>query len=208
MKTAAIILAAGFSSRMGQDKALLPFGETTALELLVSAYRQAGVGQIMVVTGSNHTALAQLSLRGELVQNPVPADGMFSSVKLGAARLDPNVDAFFVQPVDTPLVKPETLQALLNHLQQQDSCCVIPCCDGKRGHPPLLRAALIDSMLAYDGNGGLRGLLSRFSSQELQVDDQGVLLGMNTPQQYQALLQYWHGLVLAAKGGDDELGRA
>ncbi len=186
----------------------MPFGETTALELLVSAYRQAGVGQVVVVTGRNHRAVAQRVSDVTLICNPAPENGMFSSARLGAVRLDPEVGAFFVQPVDIPLVKPETLQALLNHLQQPDSCCLIPCCDGKRGHPPLLRAALIDSMLAYDGNGGLRGLLSRFSSQELQVDDQGVLLGMNTPQQYQALLQYWHGLVLAAKGGDDELGRA
>lgn len=187
MKAAAIILAAGFSSRMGQDKALLPLGEMTALELLVCSYQQAGVAQIIVVTGSNHVAVAQLSLKVELLENPDPAAGMFSSVKLGAERLDPNVDAFFVQPVDTPLVKPETLQMMLNQLQQQDSCCVIPCCDARRGHPPLLRAALIAAIIGYDGSGGLRGLLSQSAVQELHVDDPGVLLGMNTPEEYRQL---------------------
>jgi len=187
VKTAAIILAAGFSSRMGQDKALLPLGDTTALELLVSSYQQAGVAQIIVVAGSNHAALAQLSLKVELLQNTAPADGMFSSIRLGVPRLDPELDAFFVQPVDTPLVRPETLQAMLNHLQQQDSCCVIPCCDARRGHPPLLRAALIAAILDHDGSDGLRGLLSQSAVQELHVDDPGVLLGMNTPEEYRRL---------------------
>lgn len=187
MKAAAIILAAGFSSRMGQDKALLPLGEMTALELLVCSYQQAGVAQIIVVAGSNHAAVAQLSLKVELLENPAPADGMFSSIRLGVARLDPEVAAFFVQPVDTPLVKPETLHRMLNHLQQQDSCCVIPCCDARRGHPPLLRAVLIAAILGHDGNDGLRGLLSQSAVQELYVDDPGVLLGMNTPEEYRRL---------------------
>ena len=187
MKAAAIILAAGFSSRMGSDKALLPLGDTTALELLVSSYQQAGVAQIVVVTGSNHTALAQLPLKVELLQNPAPENGMFSSIRLGATRFDPEVAAFFVQPVDTPLVKPETLQAMLNHLQQQGSYCVIPCCDARRGHPPLLRAALIAAILGHDSNDGLRGLLSQYAVQELHVDDPGVLLGMNTPEEYRQL---------------------
>ena len=60
MKAAAIILAAGFSSRMGSDKALLELGGRTTLERIVNSHQEAGVDQIILVTGQNHAALARL----------------------------------------------------------------------------------------------------------------------------------------------------
>jgi len=185
MKTAAIILAAGFSSRMGTDKALLPFGETTALELLVASYAAAGVERIIVVTGQNHAALHQLELQAALIQNPVPENGMFSSIKLGAAQLGPEVAAFFVHPVDTPLVSPATLTSLIAALQQHPAIDgVIPAYCGKRGHPPLLRVRLLPELLQADGDGGLRSLYQGWQMLELVSEDQTVILDMNTPEQY------------------------
>ena len=190
MKAAAIILAAGFSSRMGTDKALLPFGETTALELVVANYATAGVEQIVVVTGQNHAALEQLCLPVALVRNPAPENGMFSSIKLGTAQLEPELAAFFVHPVDTPLVRPETLQTMLNCIRQGEACSLIPCCDGKRGHPPLIGAALLDAILGHDGSGGLRKVLAGYTQHELDLADQGVLSGMNTVEEYQQLVRH------------------
>ena len=188
MNTAAVILAAGFSSRMGTDKALLPFGDTTALELLVANYTTAGVERIMVVTGQNHDALLQLSLPVELVRNPAPAEGMFSSIKLGAARLEPELAAFFVHPVDTPLVSPVTLAGLIAALQQHPAVDgVIPAYCGKRGHPPLLRVRLLPELLSAKGDGGLRSLYQGWQMLDLASDDQAVILDMNTPEQYALL---------------------
>lgn len=188
MKAAAIILAAGFSSRMGSDKALLPFGETTALELLLATYKQAGVGQIVVVSGRNHGLLQQRGLAVELVHNPDPAAGMFSSIKLGAAQLGPDLDAIFVQPVDIPLVSPVTLTGLLAALQQNPAADgVIPSFHGKRGHPPLLRMTLRQELLHADAAGGLRSLYCGWQMLELPSEDQAVILDMNTPEQYARL---------------------
>lgn len=191
MKAAAIILAAGFSSRMGRDKALLDLGGQSALERIVSSYQSAGVRRIMVVTGQNHTPLRQLNLNVELVRNPVPEEGMFSSVKSGVVALGDCCDPFFIHPVDTPLVCQHTLHQLFQTLEQQiENDAVIPCCTGKRGHPPLLHQRLRDAIRTYTGINGLRGLLVKRPVVELTVSDQGVLLGMNTPQQYEALQQY------------------
>jgi Uncharacterized MobA-related protein len=118
VKSAAIILAAGFSSRMGSDKALLDLNGKPVLERIVSSYQAVGIGQIVVVSGQNHAALVQLCLPVELVRNPAPENGMFSSIQTGVAALGPATDAFFVQPVDIPLVSPATLTGLLAALQQ------------------------------------------------------------------------------------------
>ena len=185
MKAAAIILAAGFSSRMGTDKALLDLGGRTTVELIVSSYQAAGIEQIVVVSGQNHAALRQLPLQAVLLQNPVPENGMFSSIQCGIAALEPAVDAFFVHPVDTPLVRPETLTSLICALKQHPAVDgVIPAYCGKRGHPPLLRVRLLPELLQADGDGGLRSLYQGWQMLELVSDDQAVILDMNTPEQY------------------------
>ncbi|QOX79410.1 nucleotidyltransferase family protein [Trichlorobacter lovleyi] len=188
MKSAAIILAAGFSSRMGSDKALLELGGRTTLEQIVSSYQAAGIGQVVVVTGQNHAALVQLCLPVELVQNPDPTAGMFSSIQTGVAALGPATDAFFVQPVDIPLVSPATLTGLLAALQQHPAADgVIPLFNGKRGHPPLLRMTLRQELLHADAAGGLRSLYCGWRMLELPSEDQAVLLDMDTPEQYARL---------------------
>ena len=188
MKSAAIILAAGFSSRMGSDKALLDLNGKPVLERIVSSYQAVGIGQIVVVSGQNHAALVQLCLPVELVRNPAPENGMFSSIQTGVAALGPATDAFFVQPVDIPLVSPATLTGLLAALQQNPAVDgVIPTFCGKRGHPPLLRMRRQQELLSAGGAGGLRSLYCGWQMLELPSEDQAVLLDMNTPEQYARL---------------------
>jgi len=191
MNTAAIILAAGFSSRMGTDKALLDLGGKPVIKRIVSSYQAVGIERILVVTGQNHAALRQLQLQAVLLKNPVPENGMFSSIQAGVALLEPEVDAFFVHPVDTPLVSPETLASLICALQHNPAVDgVIPAYCGRRGHPPLLRSSMKEAAAQYQGGEGLRGLLSVCRTTLHPVADQGVLLGMNTPEQYEDLQQY------------------
>lgn len=106
------------------------------------------------------------------------------------------VEAFFVQPVDCPLIRSETLRRLQEELLMRDADAVIPCCNGRKGHPPLLKAFLRKQVAVYQGHDGLRGLLAGCAVELLAVSDQGVVLGMNTPEQYQQLCRY-----LAVKAG-------
>src|ERR1700690_952275 len=109
--TAAIVLAAGFSSRMGAFKPLLPFGERTLVDHVVTNLRAAGVPRIHVVTGFEAEAIApELTRLGVArVHNYDFAAGMFSSVRAGVASLPADVDAFLLAPVDVPLLRPATI---------------------------------------------------------------------------------------------------
>ncbi len=113
-RTAAVVLAAGRSSRMGTSKPLLQVGQVTAIERVVSSLRAAGAGQVVVVTGHNPEALLPVlsRLQVDRAHNPDYDSGMFSSVRAGAAALSADVDAFFVLPVDCPLVTPRVLRLL------------------------------------------------------------------------------------------------
>lgn len=180
----AIILAAGFSSRMVDFKPLMTLQGRTLLQRTVKSFRHAGLHPV-VVTGHNAQEVHQeaLTLGVATIHNPDYHQGMFSSVRKGVSALK-NIQAFFILPVDIPLVRPATIKALMHAWQ---GSIIHPVFDHEPGHPPLVPATLIKDILAHDGQGGLRALLALHPSQELPVWDQGILLDADTAPDFQVL---------------------
>jgi CTP:molybdopterin cytidylyltransferase MocA len=103
------------------------------------------------------------------------------------------VRGFFVHPADVPLVTPATLVRLAEHLA--GSAAVCPAFRGRHGHPPLLSAALIPVVLAYDGEGGLRRLLASLGHglRTLECDDPAVLVDVDTPDDWRRVQEMVEG---------------
>jgi CTP:molybdopterin cytidylyltransferase MocA len=144
-RLAAIVLAAGRSSRMGELKPLLPLGDATVLARAVGAFAEAGVADVRVVVGwrGDEVAAAAAALGAAVVVNDGWERGMFSSVAAGVAGLDADVDAFFLLPTDCALVRAETIGRLARAARVHPAPVVYPVRDGRRGHPPLIaRTAL------------------------------------------------------------------
>lgn len=190
---AALILAAGYSSRLGAWKPLQPLGPSTFLEEAVRRFRIAGVEDIRVVTGHRagelEPILQKLGVRG--VFNPDYHQGMFRSIRAGVDSLEPGITAFFLLPVDIPLVKPRTIRTLLHTYRQSNARIIYPLFQGQRGHPPLISSACIID-LPPECDGGLRAFLSNYDNTalNLEVIDAAVLLDCNTPEDYRRLLAY------------------
>ena len=107
---------------------------------------------------------------------------MFASIRAGLSALGPGSRAVFILPVDMPLVRPLTIMALAAALQPETPA-VVPVHAGQRGHPPLLSARAVGQVLAWEGGGGLRAALSGLPGlATLEVDDPGVLLDLDTPE--------------------------
>lgn len=192
MEFGALIPAAGLSSRMGRFKPLLPLGAGTFLDQILDAMERAGVGPVVVVTGWHGRELAD-HLAGRdgvtVVHNPDYALGqMFDSIRLGLPLLRGRCDRFLVTPVDVPLPLPGTLRLLLEH----PAPFVRPVCQGRRGHPAALDAALIEPMLAAPPGLSLKTALARAGvlPADLPVEDEAVLLDADTPADYGALQGY------------------
>lgn len=190
-RVAAIILAAGLSSRMRRFKPLLPLGETAALERAIAAFRQVGVDDVRVVTGHRAPELEPLLLRygARGVANPRYREGMFSSVAAGVATLGSDVDAFFVLPADVPLVRPTTVGRLLQARREKPADVVYPCFLGRRGHPPLIAGGRAREIAGWLGPDGLKGALARWERNALDVAvaDELILRDMDTPDDYRVL---------------------
>ncbi len=190
---AALVLAAGYSSRMKEFKPLLSVGPTTALERCIRLFRDAGVRDVRVVIGHRASELQTIldSLAVTSIRNDRFADGMFSSVKAGVSDLDSSTTrAFFLLPVDIPLVRRTTVLELLAKSDKHPAGFWIPSFLGQRGHPPLISMRWRQEILSWDGDGGLRGFLSKQSRHALEVPvaDEYLSMDMDTPRDYGRLV--------------------
>lgn len=188
MRISAVILAAGLSTRMRRFKPLLPLGNGTVLSMAVASIKDAGVGDIVVVTGRNgqQMAGAATELGARAVHNPDFEQGMFTSVRAGVRELPPDADAFFLLPVDIPLVRPRTMALLLEDFAEHRAPVTHPRFMSERGHPPLIRADVAHAILAHDGAGGLRTVLEAQDARARNVDvaDAGTCFDLDTPEDY------------------------
>jgi putative nucleotidyltransferase with HDIG domain len=191
-KTTAIILAAGHSSRMGEFKPLLPLAEMTVLEKTVRLFQRAGIQDIRVVVGYRATDLAPLLEQWKIrwVVNACYKRGMFSSILAGVNTLEMDREAFFLLPVDIPLVRPQTILDLLAAYQKDKENILYPVFGDRRGHPPLIAASYAKEIKEWSGEGGLRCFLEQYERYALDVEvaDEYILLDMDTPADYQRLL--------------------
>lgn len=189
---AALIIAAGYSSRMHDFKPLLELGGQKALRRLVQTYQEFGVKDIYVVTGYRQEEIRDLLVDTgvTLVFNENFAQGMFSSIQKGVGAFSNQIEAFFMNPADIPLVKKETLERLCEAFGGKG--IIYPTFLGKKGHPPLIDIKYKEEILKSLGEGGLKCVLEKFHDDSLHVEvvDQAVLMDMDTKEDYEALCRY------------------
>lgn len=190
---AAIILAAGRSSRMGAFKPLLPFGGRTVIESVMGGMAEGGASPILVVTGHNSEALTPIVAQagGRTVFNPDHAKGgMMASVRAGIAALGPDVDGCLMLPADLPLIRPATIVRILTTARRTGAELIHPTFRGRRGHPPFISRALFGEILDGGEETRLSDILARHrdAAVALAVIDSGIVADMDGPDDYRRLL--------------------
>jgi len=187
----AVVLAAGASRRMGGEKVLLPFGRSTMLETILETLAAANVHEIVVVTRPDLPAAIEKArgLGARIVENPHPQDEMLVSVRLGVAKVSAGAAAVFVWPADHPAVRPETIERLARSVDP--AAALVPCYRGRRGHPALVGHGLLPAIAAIPAGEGLRHLWRSRPEllREIEVEDPGVILNLDTPEAYRAALE-------------------
>jgi len=181
---AAIILAAGFSSRMGQFKPLLQLGEQTLSDRVISVFTRNNVDVFLVVGWKKEELLSGIASRNmTVVENPDYENGMFTSVFAGLRHLPPDCKSFFMMPVDIPLVRPATISLLLKEAKEHPGRIIYPCFGGHRGHPTLIPSRFIHDILLWKEEGGLKTFLHsrRDLAREVNVPDRNILFDIDTP---------------------------
>jgi molybdenum cofactor cytidylyltransferase len=192
---AAVILAAGFSSRMGQPKPLLPLGKATVTDYIVSTFQSLGLDVFVVVGNRKEEVISGIKSRGiTFVHNPDFEKGMFTSIKAGIKHLGKKYQAFFVLPVDIPLVETATVENIIDTGIANPQSIIYPVFLGKRGHPPLIPSGLIPEISVWKQEGGLKAYLKTKEQLaiNLPVEDSFILFDIDTPEDYKKLQQLYN----------------
>ena len=194
MRIAALITAAGMSSRMGKFKPMLNIGSISVAQRVVATFQQVGIERIVMITGFNAVTLERhLSSQGIIFlrNENYETTHMFDSVKIGLEYLKDKCDAVLMTPVDIPLFTAETVTELME-AGESGKKLACPECQGQTGHPILIHTSLIDGILADSGVQGLKGALERSGEvmHHVPVQDQGTLHDADTPEDFSALLDY------------------
>jgi molybdenum cofactor cytidylyltransferase len=187
-RVAAVILAAGGSSRFGSPKQLARWQETTFIERAVEVALAAPVEPVVVVLGANAAACrAALGQRPvEIVVNPAWAEGQSGSLRAGLAVLPPQVSAAVFLPVDQPGLTPAVITALIERHRQTLAPVIWPEYEGQRGNPVLFDRALFGQLAAVSGDTGGRPVLLAHQSQaeRVTVTNRHILIDIDRPEEW------------------------
>lgn len=184
----AVVLAAGGSRRMGAQKMLLPFGDTTIVESVVRAALDASLQGVVVVLGADDARVRE-TLGPYPVTFAVNADwqrGMLSSVQTGFEALPEKAAAVVVMLGDQPFVKAETVDELVARHRETRKGIVLPVHGGRRGHPVLIDKKYGAEIVALGPEATLREVVQAHAADvlEVEIDDPDILRDIDTPEDY------------------------
>jgi CTP:molybdopterin cytidylyltransferase MocA len=187
-KVAAILLAAGRSSRMGAFKPLLPFGNKTVIDCCIDYLREGGVETIVVVLGHRADELLKGLSGVQFAVNPNPDSEMGASIAIGVGELPNDTQATLIALVDHPAVPPTVVTTILDEWNK-GARIVIPTWQGRGGHPVLVDLSFRPELLNLPANGGLRAFFEshREAVRRLPVDSPFIARDMDTWDDYRAL---------------------
>jgi molybdenum cofactor cytidylyltransferase len=171
---AAVIIAAGSSSRLGQPKQLLVFEGETLLQRAIRIARQAGTSRVLVVLGAHrHQIEGRVDLsNAEIVANPEWEEGMASSIRAGIQALDQDASecsGVLLLICDQVAVTAEHLREMLVAFKRDSDKAVASVYAGKRGIPAIFPRKAFTDLLSLRGDQGARGLLALPSRSVVEV---------------------------------------
>jgi molybdenum cofactor cytidylyltransferase len=185
---AAIILAAGRSTRMGGPNKLL--AELAGKKLVRIAAEQAlasKASEVIVVTGHQADLVEQAlaGLKVKFVRNPDFAGGLASSVKAGIAAVSAKADGAVICLGDMPMIDAHLIDRLIETFApDRGNLIVVPVADGRRGNPVLWSRRFFNELMTLDGDIGARHLIGKHSAAvaEVPVEGDSAFLDIDTPQ--------------------------
>jgi molybdenum cofactor cytidylyltransferase len=189
-EVSAILLAAGLSQRMGAPKPLLPIQGRPAVVRCLESLRNSGIAEIVLVVNPEGGDIvdAAKDIPARVAVNELPGSDMAASVRAGLELVNRFAAGVLVCLCDHPLIRPETLESMILAHSRMPGTIIIPVYHGRKGHPTLFPRFVLEDLAKV---ATLRDVIGQHSAKItlLDVDDEGVILDMDTPEDYRKILE-------------------
>jgi molybdenum cofactor cytidylyltransferase len=195
---AAVVLAAGESSRMGRPKALLPIDGVRFIEKIVKSLQLTKVGRILVVLGHDAEEMRQkiADLPVLIVVNNEYKKGQLSSLvaairDLQSRQSSAESDGILVHLVDHPYVNPILVDVMIDRFYESKKLIVVPRYHGRRGHPVIFSRSLFSELQDTPLDQGAKAVVHAHRKDTLEIDteDEGVTIDIDTPEEYRQFVK-------------------
>ena len=175
---------------MGAPKPLLPLQGRPAVVRCLESLRDSGIAEIVLVVNpeGGDIVIAAKDIPARVAVNELPGSDMAASVRAGLAVVDRDATGVLICLCDHPLVRPETIEAMVSLHARHPDAIIIPAYRGRKGHPTLFPRLILEGLGTHPT---LRDVIShhRAKLSLLDVEDDGVILDMDTPEDYRKILE-------------------
>jgi molybdenum cofactor cytidylyltransferase len=191
----AIVLAAGMSTRMGQNKLLLDFRDKPLIAHAVDTLLAAAIDEIIVVLG-HEAEKVRGKLKGKpvkLVQNPDYQEGLSTSVRVGVEAVSVQAEGIMIYLVDQPLLEPVDVNQLVRAFTRAKAVnknIVVPFFQGQRGNPVIFDSSYREAMLGVAGDVGCKDVIQRYPDKVfvVEMENDHVIRDVDTVEEYEEVL--------------------
>jgi molybdenum cofactor cytidylyltransferase len=189
----AIVPAAGRSRRMGQPKLLLPWGTSTIIESVLSAWKASQVVATIVVLHPDDRQLADIcrDAGAEVVIPTEPPPEMKDSIRYGLERVleisaDTDPTGWLLAPADMPALSADAIDRVIKESKAQTGKIVIPTYEQQRGHPVCFPWTLVEEAINLEPDEGVNVLRQRHPTHEFTCERKEILFDVDTPEDYRS----------------------
>lgn len=189
LRLAAIVMAAGFSRRMGENKLLMTISGQPMITSVLTLIQSQNFFQKILVTGHPQVKILGMAYDFLVVDNPCPQKGQSQSVILGTDACRPDIDGFMFFTGDMPKLQADTLKILMRVFETHKNDIIIPEYDGRRGNPVIFPASMRGALLQVTGDRGGRQVIEQYPylCKYVKIEDGAQGMDIDTPGDYHKL---------------------
>lgn len=190
-KIAAILLAAGESSRLESPKQLLNWGDDHLINHSIGIIHASRIDRLYVVLGSRYKEISRIIDHKDAVvlKNGDWKKGLSSSIKTGISALSDEIEAVLILLVDQPFISSELIDQILEKSQQTGAKIIAPRVGDQQCNPVLFKRELFPELLNLSGDKGAKALLKEYPVEWVDWPDVNLLLDIDSKEDYQFALQ-------------------
>lgn len=185
----AIILASGFSRRMGEDKLLMKIGGKPLVEWVIREIKQSNVEDIILIYRKFEVKDIGLKYNIKTVFNENAHLGQSEALKLGIKNSKPDTNAYMFFVGDQLFINKYIINLLMEEYQKTTFPILIPCYDGKEGNPVVFSSILRSELLKIDGDRGGKVIIEKHPKdfKKIHIKNGKIGLDIDTPKDFKKI---------------------